>query len=123
MIDRKLNITKASKYRYIVRIKNKHIGVFGSLTEACIERDRQRAMMDFNVRDYHPIDGFSERLNKALYECGMDLTEVSKKSGVTRSLIWAYRFQGVIPNSYRLARLAVTLNVSTDWLLGIKGEE
>ena len=121
MVSRKLNITKKSKYCYIVRIKNKHVGVYSSLTEACIARDRERARMEFNHRtSYKLIEGFNERFEQALFSCGMDLSEISRKSGVSRSIIWSYRFNGIMPNSYNLARLADTMKVSTDWLLGLK---
>lgn len=120
MVDRKLNITKASKYRYIVRIKNKHVGVYSSLTEACIERDKLRSMMEFNHKtSYKLVHGFTWRLEQAIWGCGMDLSEISRRSGVSRSLIWSYRFEGIMPNGYNLARLAGTMNVSSDWLLGL----
>lgn len=122
MIDRKTNITQADKYRYIVRIKNKHIGVYGSLTEACIARDKERATMDFNIKSNRIINGFTWRFEQALFNCGLNLSEISKKSKVSRSIIWSYRFAGVMPNSYNLARLASVMNVSTDWLLGLRSE-
>ena len=65
------------------------------------------------------IEGFADRLNEAIYASGLDTVEVEKRAQVAHSQMWSYRERGVIPKCDVLARLAITLNVSTDWLLGI----
>ena len=73
------------------------------------------------MKTSYRIDGFTERLEKAIFDSGKDLNQIAKESGVHRSNIWFYRFDHKMPSCYSLMRLATTLNVSTDWLLGLKG--
>lgn len=68
----------------------------------------------------YQVKGLNKRLEDAIFASGMELKEISRKSGISRSCIWAYRFDGKQPSCYSLARLAVALNVSTDWLLGLE---
>lgn len=72
------------------------------------------------MKKIYRVDGLRDRLEDAIFSSGMDINEISRKSGVSRALLWAYRFDGKQPSCYSLMRLAKTLNVSTDWLLGIK---
>lgn len=71
------------------------------------------------AKHIYQVDGLRDRLEDAIWKSGMDLTEISRKSGISRTLIWSYRFDNKQPSCYSLARLARTLNVSTDWLLGL----
>ncbi len=70
-------------------------------------------------KSYH-VDGLRDRLEQAIFDSGMDLNEISQKSGISRGNIWNYRFDGVVPSCYSLMRLAKVLQVSTDWLLGLR---
>lgn len=72
------------------------------------------------MKNIYQVDGLRDRLEEAIFASGMDLTEISKRSGISRTLIWSYRFDGKQPSCYSLVRLAKTLNVSTDWLLGME---
>ena len=67
------------------------------------------------------IKGFDRRLKRAIADSNLTLTDICRKSGVSRSNLWAY-CQGGNPSIYSLKRLAVTLNVTSDYLLGIGGE-
>lgn len=66
------------------------------------------------------IDGFSERIEKAIWDSGLDLSEICKQAKISRSNLWSYRFQGIMPTCMTLAKLSIVLGVSTDWLLGLR---
>lgn len=73
------------------------------------------------MRTSYRVDGFEKRLKTAIANSNLSVTDVQRKSGVSRSNMWAY-FNGVNPSIYTLMRLSKTLNVSADYLLGLKGE-
>ena len=75
------------------------------------------------MRTSYKVDGFDRRLKTAIAESNLSVTEVQRKSGVSRSNMWSYMFDGVNPSVYTLKRLAITLNVSADYLLGIEGRK
>lgn len=66
------------------------------------------------------IRGFSDRLNRAIWSSNLDTREIERRANVTHSCMWSYRERGVIPKCDVLVRLALTLHVSTDYLLGIE---
>lgn len=72
---------------------------------------------------YYRVDGFDRRLKTAIANSNLTVTEVQRKSGVSRSNMWGYMFDGVSPSAYTVKRLAITLNVSADYLLGIEGRK
>lgn len=71
------------------------------------------------MKTSYNVPGFKERLEQAIFDSGMTFSEVARRAGIKRSLIWSYRFGGAMPSVYVLMRLAKALNVSTDWLLGL----
>ena len=75
------------------------------------------------MKTSYKVDGFDRRLKNAIAKSNLSVTDVQRKSGVSRSTIWGYIFDGVNPSIYTLKRLAITLNVSADYLLGIEGEK
>ena len=75
------------------------------------------------MKTSYRVDGFDRRLKTAIAESNLTVTEVQRKSGVSRSNMWNYIFDGVNPSIYTLKRLAITLNVSADYLLGIEGRK
>lgn len=68
------------------------------------------------------IDGFSERLQQATFDSGLTNTEICKRARIDRNSLFNY-ISGFMPVSDKLARLAVVLNVSTDYLLGLSDEK
>lgn len=68
------------------------------------------------------VKGLNQRLRQAVADSNLTMTEIEKKSGVSRGMMWSYLVAGNNPSVWSLARLAETLNVSSDWLLGLKGE-
>lgn len=65
------------------------------------------------------VDGLTEKLEKAICDSPLTLTEICKRAKISRHQLWEYRYYAVTPSALVLARLAVTLNISTDYLLGI----
>lgn len=72
---------------------------------------------------YKVVEGFRDRLEEAIFSSGKSLTEICREAGISRTNLWSYRFDGIMPQTMTLLRLAIVLNVSTDWLLGLKGEK
>lgn len=69
------------------------------------------------------VMGFGERLEKAIKAKGMTNMELTRRLGYKNpSLVYTYTALNQMPCAYTLARMAVILGVSTDWLLGLKGE-
>ena len=66
------------------------------------------------------VDGLSTRLRQAVADSYMSLEEIKVKTGISRSCLWYYLINEKNPSVYSLTQLAKTLNVSTDWLLGLK---
>lgn len=71
------------------------------------------------MREANRIYGFTEKLEKAINDSNLTLTEICERSRISRHMLWEYRYYAIIPSCLVLARLATTLNVSTDYLLGI----
>lgn len=69
-----------------------------------------------SVHQYPPT-GFSERLYDTWLKSGLEITELSRKSGVSRTSVYCYIYNGIAPNISALAKLCKVLNVSADYLL------
>lgn len=72
------------------------------------------------MKKYDPVYGFDSRLEKAIFDSGLEIGVICKQSGISRSLVWAYLYRGTTPSANNIVKLALTLKVSTDYLLGIK---
>lgn len=64
------------------------------------------------------IDKFSKRLNLALSKSGMSAAELSRKTGLSESIIASYRAGRYAPKQSRLYTIAQALGVTPGWLLG-----
>ena len=71
------------------------------------------------MRNTQVIQGLNCKLNEAIFASNMSLNEICEKAKISRHMLWQYRFYSITPSALVLARLAVTLNISTDYLLGI----
>lgn len=69
------------------------------------------------------VNGLTEKLEKAICDSPLTLTEICKRAKISRHQLWEYRYYAVTPSALVLARLAVVLNVSTDYLLGISTKQ
>ncbi len=71
------------------------------------------------MRDTVIVQGLNDKLNKAIYDSDLSLNEICERAKISRHQLWEYRYYAVTPSALVLARLAVVLNISTDYLLGI----
>lgn len=67
------------------------------------------------------IQGMSERLEEAIEKSGKTITEISKAANVTRPAIYNILNYESGGTALTVARLCAALNISADWLLGLKG--
>lgn len=70
------------------------------------------------MKQYFYISEFVHRLNEAMEAMGLNARALSKKSGVSESLISGYRTGRQEPKREKLMALATALNVDPVWLLG-----
>lgn len=66
---------------------------------------------------HYPPEGFTERLYDTVLKSGLEITEISRKTGISRSSVYAYVINGYAPNITALAKLCKVLGVSADYLL------
>lgn len=71
------------------------------------------------MRKTQRILDLNQKIEDAIWESGLDLNDICKRAGISRSMLWEYRFNAITPSAKALAGLAIALNVSTDYLLGI----
>ena len=63
------------------------------------------------------LEGFQERLTQAVFNSGLSLSEIERRSGVSHSSLSAYMTRDYSPTAFSLASLCRVLNVSADYLL------
>ena len=68
------------------------------------------------------IEGFNMRLLKAINDKDMSIRQVGLLTGIGSTSMNGSVHEGQMPSCINLVKLAKLLNVSTDWLLGLKGE-
>ena len=69
------------------------------------------------------IQGFDERLLIAIKKTGLTQREIERRAGLKgKSNMYRYIAEHKMPCAYVIVRLAGVLNVSTDWLLGLRSE-
>lgn len=69
---------------------------------------------------FYPPMGFVKKFNEAVLHSKLSVTEIAKRSGVSRNTIYEYMWGKITPNITVLMKLCKTLNVSADYLLGLK---
>lgn len=67
--------------------------------------------------------GFTERLTEAIREKGITQAQLAERVGVGRSLVHGWTHGRCVPKTDNLQRIALVLNVSEAWLMGIPGAE
>ena len=106
--------------KYVLYMYDGYKGTYNTLEEARKQRESIRCTHEkINKRRVASLEGFTERLNQAIWDSDKDITLICKQSQISRTNLYDYR-NGILPKIDNLARLALTLNVSADWLLGIK---
>ena len=103
------------KNRYYLYIRGKYVGSFKNLEEAERARESMKETYEpVEIGVYLPL--FAERLNMAIGQ--RSVISVCKQASVSKTCISRY-LNGESPSVKSLMSLALALNVSTDWLLGI----
>lgn len=62
---------------------------------------------------------FAKRFEQIMIERNLYPAQVSKITGIKRSAIYEYVQGNYQPTVYNVKRIAIGLNVSADWLLGL----
>lgn len=63
---------------------------------------------------------FSERFKSALEASGLTLTEMALRTGASRQMLYHWTQAKAMPQARMMPRICKELNVSSDWLLGLK---
>ena len=66
---------------------------------------------------HYPPEGFTKRLHESVLKSGLEITLISKVTGIPRTSVYEYVINGVVPNVTALAKLCKILHVSADYLL------
>ncbi len=69
------------------------------------------------------VDTIGERIHNSRIQLGLNQRELCEKAGITVSALSRYESGQREPKATILARLATSLNVSTDYLLGLTNFE
>ena len=117
-VERNISLYNGKIYRVYVSQGN-YLGSFKTLDEARSARDVYWSDKDRGNQRRVFIRGLTERLNKAVTESGIGLNELSRRTGIGTHTLRTYFNGEYNPKADNLAKLAIVLNVSTDWLLGI----
>lgn len=106
--------------RYALYINSEYKGTYGSLEEAEKACESYREMYEpVDIQEYVPV--FYDRLIKAIGRTGRSTTSICRQAHISTTSINRY-LNGGMPNMKALIGLSVALNVSADWLLGLKGD-
>ena len=65
---------------------------------------------------------FQKRFCEAFEECGMTMEEFAEQADIPYPKLLTY-FEGTMPKARHLIKLACTLKVSADYLLGLSNEK
>ena len=65
------------------------------------------------------VQELNTKLEEAIQNSPLNLSQICERARISRHMLWQYRYEMITPSALVLARLALTLNVSTDYLLGI----
>jgi transcriptional regulator with XRE-family HTH domain len=103
--------------KYYLYVRGEYKGSYDTWEEAEQCRDSlKETYTPVEISCYLPL--FPERLNQAIGN--RNVSQLCKQARINRSNISNY-LNGQVPSVKNLMSLALALNVSTDWLLGLKG--
>ncbi len=66
-----------------------------------------------------PLQGFSKKLQEAMFNKGWSILDLSHHTGISNSLLWHYVNGDSLPGARNITRICAALCISADWLLGI----
>ena len=64
-----------------------------------------------------------ERVMERIWELDIPLQTISNKTGISRSTIYAFLYNGTDISSMRLAKICSLLGLSMDYVMGLKQED
>ena len=62
---------------------------------------------------------YGQRLLQAIDDADTTLTEVAKRTGISRSCLFAFIYSGYDMSSIRLAKVCANIHVSMDYIMGV----
>lgn len=115
-------IEKRADGKYYARYSTTYLGCFDNVLDAVMAREKYiEAKPNENKQGQRiKLEGFTERLNKAINDSGMDVSVIGRKTGISRGMLYKYQYEMAMPTVGSLAKLSMVLDVSADWLLGIE---
>lgn len=117
-MERPIGCIKERNNKYVLYYRNKYMGTYETLEEAEKQRGSLKEIYEpVEVSEYLPL--FADRLNIAIGRTNRSVTDICRQANVNRTNITHY-LNGGTPNVKCLISLAMVLNVSTDWLLGLR---
>lgn len=115
---RKFGHIKERHGRYALYINSEYKGTYASLEEAEKVRESYRKIYTpVDIQEYVPV--FYDRLIEAIGKTGRSTASICRQAHISTASINRY-LNGGMPNMKALIGLSVALNVSTDYLLGLK---
>lgn len=78
-------------------------------------------MSRFPMKVYRTPD-CGKRMQDILNAKNIDITEMSRKTGVSRTAIYNFVYNGIDTSSMRLAKICAYCGVSIDYIMGLKKE-
>lgn len=68
----------------------------------------------------YKISDAGNRFMEAVLERDLHLTDISRRTGIARTCIYSFVYDGVDISSHRLAKLCSCVGVSADYILGLE---
>lgn len=62
-------------------------------------------------------EGFRERLYDVFIKSGITFTDLARRTGISKPLLYGYMYDDVVPTITTLAKLCGFFNISADYLL------
>lgn len=79
-------------------------------------------MREYKARKRKLPLGFGERLASVIYAKDLTFLQIERYTGISHTNIGDYIQENMIPSAYTLYALCTYLNISADWLLGLRKE-
>ena len=117
-VERNISLLRGKYYQ--VHVRGRYLGTYPTLEDARSARDVFWAGEDKYKSHIARIDGLQDRFNQAVTDSGLSIADISKQTHICTGNLCRYFNEGLVPKVDNLAKLAVCLNVSTDWLLGLE---
>lgn len=115
---RPIGCIKKRNGKYVLYYRNKYMGTYEAEEEA---EEQRKSLIEIrepvDLTYYLPL--FWDRLNEAIGKKNLSITDICKQARINRSSLDHYK-NGQVPSVKTLISLALVLNVSTDWLLGLE---